>query len=472
MYQSKRKAYSDHFSGNGSTRISSRVEGVVIGSLCASNLQMANSGPKSHTFPLYFVGDSGFRPATWQSQLFYIFAVPFGFALYVIIIISFAYHIRDAMQTYVTSLEKKSNAEIAFLNSKILAISFMTCVCVLQIGAVASIFRKHSYLYGLYLSVDLMTFVGNEAVLERGQAMKVYYSFAFSFYLMILHSVLLVFISSCCHAWKEISDVCSQRRSVNCFQSGAEPLATNYKEKLLASFDSSSSGTPPNEVVVGDEAYFPQFDDQEMAPHTGLDIIDSDEMKGTERRDSHFSEIFNAQKNNFEPIEEGLENFDADIIDASSEKSLEREPDLRTTGPPEQDKPTEKESEQGKPRDDEPMEEPVYFFNESGNFSDYKRDIEKEGQKDDVEKLLAESGANIPVLIESGANSPFLIESGANSPTGSTPSLPSSYSNISLDNWEDDESEDETLSGTRLSRDLETLESSLLGDSSSTITQK
>eukprot|EP00794_Sanderia_malayensis_P016734 gene16734-18429_t len=384
------------------------------------------------------LGNSGFELTTWQSRLFYIFTIPFGFALYVIIIISLAYHIRNAMQACVTLIEKKDVSEISLVNSKILAISLATCFCVLQICVVAVLFRNRSYLYGLYLSMDLLTFIGNETILERGQAPKVYYSLLLGFYLMLLHSVLFTTIASFCHAWKEICNVYSQRRrQISFFQPKTEPVSQDYKEKLLASFESYSSSTVhANEAV--DDVYFPQFHENEndFLFSDGLQIAD----EPYERRESHFSEIFNAQKNNFEPIEEGMEYCDANVVEVSSEKAVENSSDNKEVDSSIESFLEEKDVLQNK----HPREEMVYYFNE--------RDLKP--KHEDVERLLTESRGN--------------------SPRASTVSLPSSYTNISLNDWGSDDDyydfEDETLSATKVEEDLD---STLLEESNSTIiTQK
>ena len=217
------------------------------------------------------------------------------------------------MQECVSSLQKKQESKIEYLNIKILAIAFVTASMFLQIGGIVSVLRRNSYLDGLYISVDLMVFVGNEVMLKRDEIVKIYILLFFGLYLMLMHCILLVFISSCCHAWKEVSEVIrSTDRKLDCFKSPEEPLEADYKEKLLASFDSSSSGTPPNEHFAEDEAYFPQF--KEDVIFQNLDLVD---CASSESRDSRFSEIFNAQKNNFEPIHESNEATDMHYSNAA-----------------------------------------------------------------------------------------------------------------------------------------------------------
>ncbi len=459
-----------------------------------------------------FTGNSGLYLTNWQSRLFYIFAIPLGLALYLVIIISLAYHIHDAMRSYIFALEKR--VDVNNINMKILLVSFASCVFAVQFGTLPAIMAHRTYLYGLYLSTDVMTFVGNEALLQRGQSMKMYYSLPLSLFLMLQHSLLLVFIASCCLVWKEISESCEP---LDCCNPEPQPLSHDYKAKLLASFEHTDS--PPNEASAEDEMYFPQMKGYEMK--YDLDVVTC--AQAEQHDGSRFSEMFygNAQKNNLDTIDESGEEFDTGALETSSQISAE-ETLLKKAKKQVEDKvggidgvdaenadlvqhhDSLKESGHNEPvvenltgiGANDPLEGPLdaseaqdgHFDgglvgltnNQSPNDSGSDKSPEEEvnerlrrffmgsGSHEPDNQHLTDSGATDPLEGLASASGPNSFSaSGASSPT---PSLPSSYSNISIDSFgePDAESENETLSGTRLSRELD----SLLGDLDTTVTEK
>ena len=263
-------------------------------------------------------GNSGLRPVTWQGKLFYSFIIPFGFAIYVYIIISFAYHFRDFIVFCIMSLENKKTSEIRFLSTKILMTSLASCLCVAQIGGIISAIDGSGYLNGMYIAIDTMTFTGNES-LVKGKA-KLAFLFLLSFYFMSLHSLILVFVCDLQQTWNEITSKWNDSKPDCFYQESHSSPEHNYKYKLLASFDSPTSLTPVSDEEA-DDVCFPQmwslqYEFEPALPNEPL-------MVGqTERKSSRFSEIFNAQKELFEPIIELAENQEEeDFSDCSSYKS-------------------------------------------------------------------------------------------------------------------------------------------------------
>ena len=270
----------------------------------------------------------------------------------------------------ITSIEHKQDQETRFLNTKILLISFTTCVCIIQFGGIFSLLKNQSYLYGVYTSLDALTFVGNETILTRGLSVKVYFSFLLSLLLMFMHSLILVFVCNCQQALDEIVGFMTGGESITfCYQAGAQSYSKDYKEKLMASFASPDSNENPNENEGDEEVAFPQLwnTTYEFEP----DILgDHPVVGGPGRRELRLSDIFNSQKEMFEPIIERSENADAEMSDSSSYKSTKE-----------------------------------YF--------------EKEG-----------------IDIASNENSDDELSSGQSTPKGSNCSVPSSFSNISLREFE------------------------------------
>lgn len=270
----------------------------------------------------------------------------------------------------ITSIEHKQYEETKFLNTKILLISFTTCVCLILFGGIFSLLKNRSYLYGVYASLDALTFVGNEKILTRGSSIKVYFSFLLSLLLMFMHSLILVFVCNCQQALDEIVGFVTGGESVTfCFQAEGRSHSKDYKEKLMASFASPDSTEIQKENEGDEELAFPQLWD--MTYEFEPDILgDHPVIGGPGRRELRLSDIFNSQKEMFEPIIEHSENMDAEMSDSSSYKSTKE-----------------------------------YF--------------EKEG-----------------INIGSNENSDNELSSGQSTPKGSNCSVPSSFSNISLREFE------------------------------------
>lgn len=281
-------------------------------------------------------------------------------------------------------IEKKNVNEIPLLSTKILVMAFATCCCIIQIGGVISVTRGDHYFNGVYVAIDTMTFAGNEAI-ARGP-MKLIFSFLLSFYYVLLHGFVLVFVCNLQLTWSEIVDFVggNETRATCFYQQSHYGPGDSYKDKLLASFDSPSSLTPPNEREAESDVLFPQL--WSMQYDFEPDMLNEPLMVGqTERRDSRFSEIFNAQKDLFEPIMEGAENPDDDLSETSSYKSTKD-----------------------------------YFITDElqSRLGNYTRDLDDVTVNED-KKMQDE------------------LSSGQSTPTcGGSESLPSSFSNISMDEWD------------------------------------
>ena len=246
-----------------------------------------------------------------------------------------------------------------------------------------STIRGNGYFNGVYLAMDTMTFAGNETV-TKGPT-KLVFLFLLSFYYLLMHSFILVFVCYFQQTCSEIVDfVTGHENKSTCFKQDSHfSPGHDYKDKLLASFDSPGSITPPNEAE--NDICFPQL--WSLRYDFEPEMLSEPLMVGqTERRDSRFSEIFNAQRDLFEPIIEGAENQDEDFSDTSSYKSTND-----------------------------------YFITEEVNakLKNYMKDIDKI-EITEIKEINDE------------------LSSGESTPTGSNFSLPSSFSNISMNDCENE----------------------------------
>lgn len=237
-----------------------------------------------------------------------------------IILVSVAYQFRDLLIFCITEIESKNMDDIRLLSCKIFLTSLAICMCIIQVGGLVSVINGHHYFNGVYLAIDSMAFVGNEVM--TGKQFKLIHSFLFSFYLILLHSFILVFVCNFQHAFGEIAEMVNgnETRSTYFYEDYHFGPGEDFKDKLLASFNSPSSITPSNEKEADNDVCFPQL--WSIQYDFEPEMLSEPLMIGqTERRDSRFSEIFNAQKDLFEPIIEGAENYDDDLSDTSSYKS-------------------------------------------------------------------------------------------------------------------------------------------------------
>ncbi|XP_065051411.1 uncharacterized protein LOC135681057 [Rhopilema esculentum] len=320
------------------------------------------------------LGNSGLRLTHWQAKLFYVFATPIGFALYVIIVVSVAYCLRDAMIACITKIESAKQHQIRLLNIKILGVSAALCVIIVQIGGTVALITKHEYIDGVYVTMDTMTMIGAQPIVESSP--KLYFTFFLSFYFIIAHALILVLVCNLQQASGELLDlVFDNETKTNCLKSDIVISTENYKETLMASFESPGSSTPQSEPDLDKgDIIFPQM--WGVAYEFEPDILNEKLMIGqTDRRDSRFSEIFNAQRDLFEPIMERTENLEEDVM---SERSS---------------------------------------YKSTNDFFQSDHDNEKPGQTSDVGH--------------------FGLSSGESTPVGSNQSLTSSFSNISLNEFED-----------------------------------
>ena len=264
-------------------------------------------------------GNSGLRPVEWKGKLFYSFIAPFGFSIYVFVVVSLAHHFRDIVVLSITKIENRKPDEINFLSTKTLGASFAVCLCIAQIGGVISSINGNGYFNGVYIAIDTMTFTGNES-LARGE-MQLGLLFLLSFYFMLLHGFVLVVLCDMQQTWNEITSSWVGARSACFYQEFRFSPEHNYKYKLLAAFDSPSSTTPTSEEHEAEnDVCFPQL--WSLQYDSEPETVNEPLMVGqTDRKDSRFAEIFHAQRALFEPIIETAENQEEEFSDASSYKS-------------------------------------------------------------------------------------------------------------------------------------------------------
>ena len=218
----------------------------------------------------------------------------------------------------IAKIENKKIIEVRFLSTKILVTSLALCLCIAQIGGAISASNGDGYINGVYIAMDTMTFTGNESLVKTQTQLALL--FLLSFYYMLLHSFILVFLYYFQQIWNEITWSWSEMKSACFYQDTFFSPEHNYKYKLLSSFDSSGSTSPTSDNEGENDVTFPQLWSlqYEYEPR----VVSEPMLFGqTDRKESRFSEIFNAQKCLFEPIIETAENQDEDLSDASSYKS-------------------------------------------------------------------------------------------------------------------------------------------------------
>ena len=222
------------------------------------------------------------------------------------------------MVVCIAKIENKKTIDIRFLSTKILVISLILCLFIAQIGGAISASNGDSYFNGVYIAMDTMTFTGNESLVKNQTQLALL--FLLSFYYMLLHSCILVFLCDLQQIWNEITSSWSEAKSTCFYQDSYFSPEHNYKYKLLSSFDSPGSTSSPSDNEEENDVCYPQLwgFQYDYEPR----VINEPLMFGqTERKESRFSEIFNAQKDLFEPIIETPENQEEDLSDASSYKS-------------------------------------------------------------------------------------------------------------------------------------------------------
>ena len=300
-----------------------------------------------------------------------------------IIVVSVAYCFRDAMIACITKIEGAKQHHIRLINIKILGVSAALCVIIVQIGGTVALVTKHEYIDGVYVTMDTMTMIGAQPIVESSP--KLYFTFFLSFYFIIAHALILVLVCNLQQAFGELLDlVFNNETKTNCLKSELVISRENYKETLMASFESPGSSTPQSEPDLDKgDIIFPQI--WGVAYEFEPDILNEKLMIGqTDRRDSRFSEIFNAQRDLFEPIMERTENLEEEMV---SERSS---------------------------------------YKSTNDFFQSDHDSEKPGEAG--QKGQVDGSSDVGDLGPS---------SGESTPVGSNQSLTSSFSNISLNEFED-----------------------------------